>query len=92
MWVDPKNPNRIWMGEDGGIAVSYDRAETWECDLNFAIGQFYQVFADNRWPFYYLSGGLQDNGSWTGPSRTQHRRHPQRRLDATSAAATDSTW
>ncbi|HKE28769.1 MAG TPA: hypothetical protein VKB88_40745 [Bryobacteraceae bacterium] len=69
VWVDPKNPNRIWQGQDGGIAVSYDRGETWEWIGNIPIGQFYQVFADNREPFYYLSGGLQDNGSWTGPSR-----------------------
>src|SRR5215469_7109326 len=69
VWVDPKNPSRIWQGQDGGIAVSYDRAETWEWIGNLPIGQFYQVFADNREPFYYLSGGLQDNGSWTGPSR-----------------------
>ncbi|MDR3698517.1 MAG: hypothetical protein P4L56_02710 [Candidatus Sulfopaludibacter sp.] len=69
VWVDPKNPNRLWQGQDGGIAVSYDRAETWEWIGNIPIGQFYQVFADNRAPFYYLSGGLQDNGSWTGPSR-----------------------
>ena len=33
-------------------------------------GQFYQIFADNRWPFYYIHGGLQDNGTWSGPSRT----------------------
>ncbi len=71
VWVDPKNPSRIWIGEDGGIAVSYDRAETWEAVLNFAAGQFYQIFADNRWPFYYIQGGLQDNGTWSGPSRTK---------------------
>jgi photosystem II stability/assembly factor-like uncharacterized protein len=69
VWVDPKNPNRVWQGQDGGIAVSYDRGETWEWVGNIPIGQFYQIFADNREPFYYLSGGLQDNGSWTGPSR-----------------------
>lgn len=71
VWVDPKNPSRIWIGEDGGIAVSYDRAETWEAILNFAAGQFYQIFADNRWPFYYIQGGLQDNGTWSGPNRTK---------------------
>jgi photosystem II stability/assembly factor-like uncharacterized protein len=71
VWVDPKNPNRIWIGEDGGIAVSYDRAETFEAVLNFAISQFYQIHADNRYPFYYVQGGLQDNGTWSGPSRTR---------------------
>ncbi len=71
VWVDPKDPNRVWIGEDGGMAVSYDRGATWEAVLNIPIGQFYQVYADNRWPFYYLSGGLQDNGSWSGPSRSK---------------------
>jgi photosystem II stability/assembly factor-like uncharacterized protein len=70
-WIDPKDPNRMWQGEDGGIAVSYDRGEHWEYVNNIPIGQFYQVSADNRQPFYYLHGGLQDNGGWTGPSRTR---------------------
>ncbi len=71
LWIDPKNPDRIWQGQDGGIAVSYDRAENWEVVNNIPLGQFYQLFADNRQPFYYLVGGLQDNGTWTGPSRTR---------------------
>jgi photosystem II stability/assembly factor-like uncharacterized protein len=71
VWVDSKNPSRVWLGCDGGIAVSYDRSETWEWVGNIPIGQFYQVFADNREPFYHLSGGLQDNGTWSGPSRNQ---------------------
>ena len=36
-----------------------------------SLGQFYQIHVDNRLPFYYVMGGLQDNGSWTGPSRTR---------------------
>jgi len=71
LWIDPKNPNRMWQGQDGGIAVSYDQGETWEYVNNFPVGQFYQVYADNRLPFYYITGGLQDNGTWTGPSRTR---------------------
>jgi len=71
LWIDPKNPNRLWQGEDGGIAVTYDRGDTWEYVNNIPIGQLYQIHADNRQPFYYVMGGLQDNGSWTGPSRTR---------------------
>ena len=71
LWLDPKNPKRMWHGQDGGIAVTYDGGETWEVVSNIPIGQFYQVYADNRSPFYYVMGGLQDNGSWTGPSRTR---------------------
>ncbi len=71
IWIDPRNPQRIWQGQDGGIAVSYDRGERWEWVGNLPLGQFYQIFADNRQPFYYLSGGLQDNGTWVGPSRSK---------------------
>jgi photosystem II stability/assembly factor-like uncharacterized protein len=71
LWLDPKNPKRMWQGQDGGIAVSYDGGETWDYINNIPIGQFYQVHADNRQPFYYVMGGLQDNGAWTGPSRTR---------------------
>ena len=71
LWIDPKNPKRMWHGQDGGIGVSYDGGESWEAVYNIPVGQFYQVHADNRWPFYYVMGGLQDNGSWTGPSGTR---------------------
>ncbi|HEV8186447.1 MAG TPA: hypothetical protein VGP83_01785 [Pyrinomonadaceae bacterium] len=71
LWLDPKNPKRMWHGQDGGIAVTYDGGETWEAVYNIPLGQFYQVHADNHQPFYNVMGGLQDNGSWTGPSRTR---------------------
>jgi photosystem II stability/assembly factor-like uncharacterized protein len=71
LWQDPKNPKRMWNGQDGGIAVTYDGGESWEAVYNIPLGQFYQIHADNRQPFYYIMGGLQDNGSWTGPSRTR---------------------
>ena len=71
LWIDPKNPKRLWQGQDGGIAVSYDGGDTWDYINNIPAGQFYQIHADNRQPFYYVMGGLQDNGAWTGPSRTR---------------------
>lgn len=71
LWIDPKNPKRMWQGQDGGVAVSYDAGESWEYVNNIPLGQFYQIHADNRLPFYNVMGGLQDNGAWTGPSRTR---------------------
>jgi photosystem II stability/assembly factor-like uncharacterized protein len=71
LWIDPANPKRMWQGQDGGVAVTWDGGETWEYVNNFALGQFYQVHLDDRQPFYSVMGGLQDNGSWTGPSRTR---------------------
>ena len=74
IWIDPKDPKRMWQVNDGGIAVSQDMGVTWRFPQAFALSQFYQVHADNREPFYFLGGGLQDNGNWIGPSRT---REPQ---------------
>jgi photosystem II stability/assembly factor-like uncharacterized protein len=71
LWADPENPNRVWQGQDGGVAVSYDRGKTWEPIRNLPLAQFYQVFHDDREPFYVVGGGLQDNGTWYGPSRTR---------------------
>jgi photosystem II stability/assembly factor-like uncharacterized protein len=71
LWIDPLNPRRMWLGHDGGFTVTHDRGATWTYVNNLALAQFYQLHADNREPFYYLMGGLQDNGSWTGPSRNR---------------------
>ncbi len=67
MWIDPKNPNHLLLGNDGGLDVSYDQAETWEFVNTLPVAQFYAVSADMRRP-YFVCGGLQDNGSWCGPS------------------------
>jgi photosystem II stability/assembly factor-like uncharacterized protein len=70
IWIDPKNGNHILLGNDGGIDVTYDQAETWEYVNTVPVGQFYAISADMRRP-YYVCGGLQDNGSWCGPSATR---------------------
>jgi photosystem II stability/assembly factor-like uncharacterized protein len=67
IWVDPKNTNHVIYGNDGGLDVSYDQAETWDFINTVATGQFYAISADMRKP-YFVCGGLQDNGSWCGPS------------------------
>lgn len=71
LWIDPTHPDRMWNGQDGGVAVSYDRGDSWEPIRNLPLAQFYQAFHDDREPFYYVGGGLQDNGTWYGPSRTR---------------------
>jgi photosystem II stability/assembly factor-like uncharacterized protein len=71
MWIDPKNPKRMFMGDDGGMNVTYDQGGAWKWFPNIPVGQFYQLSYDMREPFYHVSGGLQDNGTWTGPSRTR---------------------
>ena len=65
--IDPRNSNHLLIGNDGGLDISYDQGDTWEDITTMAVGQFYAVSADMRKP-YYVCGGLQDNGSWCGPS------------------------
>ena len=69
LWIDPADGRHIMLGNDGGIYVSWDRMESWDHHNHVAIGQFYHVAVDHR-PLYNVYGGLQDNGSWGGPSRT----------------------
>lgn len=71
LWIDPLNPHRMWQSQDGGVAVSYDRGVVWEPLLNIPLAQFYAIYHDNRAPFYHVGGGLQDNGTWTGPVRSR---------------------
>lgn len=71
LWIDPQDPARMWQGSDGGLASSWDMGKTWQHVSNISLGQFYHVYADNRKPFYYVSGGTQDNGTWIGPSQTR---------------------
>ena len=68
LWINPKDSRHIIVGSDGGFYVSYDKCATWD-HMNHAgaLGQFYHVAVDNRKP-YRVYGGLQDNGSWGGPS------------------------
>jgi photosystem II stability/assembly factor-like uncharacterized protein len=71
LWINPRDPRLMWEGHDGGLAVSRDRGDTWEQVNNLSLAQLYRVSADNRAPFYNVTGGTQDNGTWTGPSRTR---------------------
>jgi photosystem II stability/assembly factor-like uncharacterized protein len=67
MWIDPHDPDHMVTGSDGGMAISRDRGETWQFVSTLPIGQFYHVDVDMDRP-YHVYGGLQDNGSWRGPS------------------------
>jgi photosystem II stability/assembly factor-like uncharacterized protein len=69
LWIDPRDGRHMLLGTDGGFYATCDRMAHWEHLNNMAIGQFYHVSLDSRSP-YRAYGGLQDNGSWGGPSHT----------------------
>jgi photosystem II stability/assembly factor-like uncharacterized protein len=69
LWINPANPRHMILGTDGGAYVSHDRAQRWLHVRSLPVSQFYHVSHDLEWP-YNVYGGLQDNGSWKGPSRS----------------------
>ena len=72
MWINPENPAHILLGNDGGFYASHDRGRTWDFSPNLPISQFYAVGVDMQEPFFGIYGGLQDNSTWGGPSRTRN--------------------
>ncbi|MBW3535815.1 MAG: glycosyl hydrolase, partial [Gemmatimonadetes bacterium] len=69
LWIDPSDSDHVVLGTDGGLATTFDGAETWRAITNMAIGQFYEVDVDDRDP-YWVCGGLQDNGNWCAPTHS----------------------
>ncbi len=70
LWIDPRDGRHQILGNDGGVYVTYDRMSHWDHFNTTAIGQFYHVALDSR-RLYHAYGGLQDNGTWGGPTRTR---------------------
>ncbi len=66
-WIHPDDPDFIIDGNDGGLNISHDGGSTWRYAENIPVGQFYHLNLDNERP-YNIYGGLQDNGTWIGPS------------------------
>ncbi|UCD24747.1 MAG: hypothetical protein JSW51_02180 [Gemmatimonadota bacterium] len=66
-YVNPLDGNFIITGNDGGVYISRDRGNTWRFVENLPLAQFYHINVDMDTP-YNVYGGLQDNGSWMGPS------------------------
>lgn len=64
---DPNNSDKMVVGTDGGVYRSWDGGTNWEMVKGLPLSQFYHVSVDNKNP-YWVYGGLQDNGSWMGPS------------------------
>ncbi len=67
MVFDINNSDVIYTGTDGGVYRSWNGGTTFEIVENLPLSQFYHISVDNAEP-YNVYGGLQDNGSWYGPS------------------------
>lgn len=68
IWIDPHDNDHVITCTDGGVYETRDRGRAWRFFGNLPVSQFYHVSVDDQRP-YHVYGGLQDNGSWSAPSR-----------------------
>ncbi len=69
VWVNPADSRHVMKADDGGLGISWDRGLHWLYVADLPVSQYYRVAVDMATP-YNVYGGLQDNGSWVGPSET----------------------
>ena len=67
LWIDPDNRDHMLLGYDYGFAMSFDSGANWQHLDNVSMAQIYAIGVDMEYP-YNVYGGLQDFGSWKGPS------------------------
>ncbi len=73
LWIDPKNPEHLINGNDGGVNITYDDGKNWTKNNSPSVGQFYAITYDHEKP-YNVYGGLQDNGVWKGPNNARENK------------------
>ncbi len=66
-WINPKDPEHMMLGSDGGFYISYDGGRTMFHFYHIPLGELYDVEVDSAEP-YNIYAGLQDHESWKGPS------------------------
>jgi photosystem II stability/assembly factor-like uncharacterized protein len=69
LWIDPRDPQRMIEGNDGGACVSFNGGASWSSIYNQPTAQFYHVAVDRRVP-YRVYGTQQDNTAMAVPSRS----------------------
>jgi photosystem II stability/assembly factor-like uncharacterized protein len=62
LWIDPTEPTRMIVANDGGAQVSIDNGASWTTYHNQPTAQFYRVTTDNAFP-YRIYGAQQDNST-----------------------------
>lgn len=66
LWIDPNNPLRMIVADDGGGVVSVNGGKSWT-DQDYCTTQFYHVTTTNHVP-YHVAGAQQDNTTLAIPS------------------------
>jgi len=69
LWIDPRDPQRMIEGNDGGACVTFTGGESWSTQYNQPTAEFYHVTTDQQVP-YRVYGAQQDNTTISLPSRS----------------------
>jgi photosystem II stability/assembly factor-like uncharacterized protein len=69
LWIDPRNPQRMIEGNDGGACVTFTGGQMWSTQYNQPTAEFYHVTTDTQVP-YRIYGSQQDNTSICISSRS----------------------
>ena len=72
LWIDPADSNHMMLGYDYGFATTNDAGANWVHADELPLAQLYAIGVDTDYP-YNVYGGLQDFGSWRGPSSKKGR-------------------
>lgn len=66
LWFDEENPERVILGNDGGVSVSMNGGKKWKNFFDkIPTTQFYTVTYDMQTPFNVF-GAVQDEGTMSG--------------------------
>ncbi len=76
LWIDPGNSDYMIGSSDSGIRISLNGNKSWYHPDNLALGLLESVGVYMAYP-YNVYGGMQDFGTWRGPS-TKRGRYPIR--------------
>ena len=83
LWIDPENPKRLIVADDGGAQISFNGGENWSTYLNQPTVQVYRLSTDNAFP-YRILGGQQDNSAFRIRSRSYSNAITQDDFEATA--------
>lgn len=89
LWLDPEQPSRMIVADDGGAQISFDGGANWSTYQNQPTAQIYRISTDNNIP-YRILGAQQDNSTIRILSRSEHGEINQ--SDWTSTAGFESGY
>ncbi len=89
--VNPNDSDHVIIATDGGTYQTFDGCKTWDFLNTIATGQFYNISLDNSEP-YRVIGGLQDNGTWVGPSATVRNEKKDEGKRTPETGITNADW